>query len=1248
MDPRQSKPNGVRPPTTSGGAVASSSSNTQHNLAYSHSLVDTSAEDANDTQDALAQMTYTPYGQQQAEWYRQARGNLNSINSAEEEEDLRVAVEKSLNANSELSPWYGCDAPNRSVTEVVHSLEQRVPPSQRVPPKQRVQDQKEQEKIEASLLCMSNDFDWFQDPEGDTLIYIGPPPKAADESPGDYAYILSVFSKFHRVKSSTLRELGSRRINDSLGPRSVRVERRFRKEELLQNVDITGIKYYVDWRPPNEDDEAITLVLDLTCSNGILRWHSAQDYYQIPKGKVMGKDTFAPLLDFTTPVASAKKSKAARDWDNAPSGKSDPVATPSVDVAKDKVVAAVPIVLEPEYSALRHRTGLLRLLHAIHGHDPRLDSASKCWTFFALAQFFKIATHDRISGWIRNWILYYNNDNFIQCNPEAAFRIGLGIEDPFLTRLAFSLLVGEKALMNIAAESDPTLLRNAQHSQHGRTFASLDDNDLTCIDHAANALVHRIRSFCDSLVLGDMAWLKMCGEYNTLLDFQPQNEEQRLMQEEGINLVQDYIRGRIYWLLCRFHVTQLKGQTFRLKSATDFMPGLPAEFYMAFNNFGPSMRIFTRTFWISLAQTEFQVGTSNTCDGTDLNLNFHDRWNPASRYLQDLYDENPQKGIKDIPYIDLVKFGRKLDDALKVKSSGYQQVSAQDSVPTAVTFQSGTNGPTTTPTRLDLTGLGSSTATSVRPLVESAGQSPKHTTDTGVHARSLPKRRKLSVENDITRLIESSSAQHTQLPFRSHEGDLSSLRLDGPGASEPLSKEDAILSHLEQELLLEREYALKLEVEHVVRMLGQTDFTVEESKDLFDMFTPIYQQTSSFGKVIYTGFIDKTRPIAKPLRVYHSPSDLTRVPIVVHEQAEPVSPSTIQPPSSSSANQPTLPSAPRHQPTTNSGWSSDEDNKFTTPHPILSQPNLYFDINKLLTEASRSLQSILEPFLQPAHLFHDGTFIPIDLTDTLVCLDDASEFKFLPLWAGGLNDGTAGVFNEVDIPDLERGGFRGGKRGISNVTGYSAPSTFGSGYDSASVTDDSFSDIGSEAQGTTARASHFAARDHDGDTVFDYASVSDSTENGGRPFPGQQEIYDEIQRIKLEKEREDAERKGKGKGRAREGLTLTSLSLRQPGAGVESDGVLVDRTNDTNPTGAVDMDEDQVDDDEDDDDGETSTIQGAGGSSDEFVDFDDDSGNDHVDKNHDKENQHGTENDLQQTQSNQQDETQGDEEWEEI
>lgn len=42
----------------------------------------------------------------------------------------------------------------------------------------------------------------------------------------------------------------------------------------------------------------------------------------------------------------------------------------------------------PEYSNIRHRLGIQRLLQVLEGRDPDLDSAPKVWTLWVLAKYF--------------------------------------------------------------------------------------------------------------------------------------------------------------------------------------------------------------------------------------------------------------------------------------------------------------------------------------------------------------------------------------------------------------------------------------------------------------------------------------------------------------------------------------------------------------------------------------------------------------------------------------------------------------------------------------------------------------------------------------------------------------------------------------------------------------------------------------------------------------------------------------------
>ncbi|KAJ5945908.1 hypothetical protein N7454_002747 [Penicillium verhagenii] len=94
------------------------------------------------------------------------------------------------------------------------------------------------------------------------------------------------------------------------------------------------------------------------------------------------------------------------------------------------------------------------------------------------------------------------------------------------------------------------------------------------------------------------------------------------------------------------------------------------------------------------------------------------------------------------------------------------------------------------------------------------------------------------------------------------------------------------------------------------------------------------------------------------------------------------------------------------------------------------------------------------------------------VTSTVTCLTD-NEYRYLPLWAGGNDDETGGVFTDQNIPIMTGGGF-------------SAP---GPAVHTGSVasTNDSFSEINpSDSQSTVQGASHHATHSH----VSDVASMA--------------------------------------------------------------------------------------------------------------------------------------------------------------
>ena len=70
-----------------------------------------------------------------------------------------------------------------------------------------------------------------------------------------------------------------------------------------------------------------------------------------------------------------------------------------------------------------------------------------------------------------------------------------------------------------------------------------------------------------------------------------------------------------------------------------------------------------------------------------------------------------------------------------------------------------------------------------------------------------------------------------------------------------------------------------------------------------------------------------------------------------------------------------------------------------------------FDIGELLKEVTRYVHNLAFQMLQPATCDFTADPLRVKLTNTLTCLND-DEWKYLPLWAGGNDDGTGGVFQE--------------------------------------------------------------------------------------------------------------------------------------------------------------------------------------------------------------------------------------------
>ena len=95
----------------------------------------------------------------------------------------------------------------------------------------------------------------------------------------------------------------------------------------------------------------------------------------------------------------------------------------------------------------------------------------------------------------------------------------------------------------------------------------------------------------------------------------------------------------------------------------------------------------------------------------------------------------------------------------------------------------------------------------------------------------------------------------------------------------------------------------------------------------------------------------------------------------------------------------------------------------STPFPSQSSRRaqaLFFDLETFLAEAHSYIEKFAHQKLQSSDTYLREEPLEVGITNTLVCLAD-SEWKYLPLWAGGNDDGSGGVY--IDQPDTADLGF---------------------------------------------------------------------------------------------------------------------------------------------------------------------------------------------------------------------------------
>jgi hypothetical protein len=877
-------------------------------------------------------------------------------------------------------------------------------------------------EMESVVLYQSIDLAILSAADADTLVYLGTPPQQADQDDKAYARIRNHYAKFRKIHSENVLSSGSAKLELLLGPTSqFRTERRLRNEGVLPGGKPDDIKYLLDLRPPSEGEDAIFLLTRLSCSAGILTWFKAQKKYDIPKTMVCGQDDASSLSTHLNHAARTRKQSepwkktkkpvfvqksqgqssvsrpAANDdssrdtdlkrsrvgnWegvfpaspavandlsdegDEGHAAADDGSAKETSKVSLDETaggMAAEEVDVQPEYSQLRHWSAIERLLHAIEGRDPMLDSAPKLWTFSAVASYFGCATNERVSRWITKWLFTAPNNNFIQCNPEVCYNIGLGIQSVNLLRDAFSVLVGEKALIDIRRDYSDAETLDLTVSVAGRKLELLDEDELGRIAHAANVFTKRIQAKFAALVDQDMQWLRRSAIFQVLDGFVAHSDEEGAVAWQLIKDIKTFVRTRVLWVLARNYYGDGVQKKERFPEAARlFYPHASAHFSI-YNTLNQEEQVFTRLFWTALKVENFDWGANGVytqpvlaSDGDDL-----DGWMAPSPIggwsplAQKLKDSKAEHHLVMLHRGKLLEVGAKFMNILFARYWGRTLQGIYPPVGWATVQHLASQADPRMPNREDAISddVSKGKAVSQSSLLELETlqlSSPKRTPGTGaVTDLGHEKRARLDLDN-----MHGSSDQEnriqTDLPFRAAPNQSENTAESSKGAEAKVS--------MQQFMKTSENFAAR--------------FAYRETK------VPTANQSEASGSASGTA-----RPRFSGL-----------VPVITMGK---------------------------------------KHNK----HGQLD-PGHDFPVSRLLGEITEAAQGICDEVMLAPHFYQDGEVPPTDLIDTLMCLDD-HEWKYLPLWAGGNDDGTGGVYNDLELPILETGGFTGGKRGLGEKQGSS-------------------------------------------------------------------------------------------------------------------------------------------------------------------------------------------------------------------
>jgi hypothetical protein len=739
-----------------------------------------------------------------------------------------------------------------------------------------------------------------------------------------------------------------------------------------QTSDIPkGVKYFLDLTPPEEGDEALELTSELSCSPGIRHWFTAEQRCDVAHGLVGGKDEVSQATlsnprggessnekphdkdhATATPPQSSDSSSAwnnGQDDDTAlkraieeskrdyrrhskSSQSADPKAKGSHQKAGDVL----------DYCPIRHRAGIERLLQVIEGKDPRLDSAPKVWTLFALAKFFECTSV--VVDYIVTWMIVEPNCQFIEILPEMSCKIGMGLQNATITRPAFAILVSEEALSLASRSLNHHEADKGRTNQFLRAREYVDEDLQTRIEYASKAFADKVHTVVAELIDDRLLWFLQLPEYKKICRFEDDivksgSGDWRKWKSTVSRLVAElrhFVRGRILWCIAAELPAVENTIANKHRRAEQYLRPYPFNFKDIYSALAGEERIMTTFFWKILRNVAFDT-------------------NCFSNLLLDVDPTNPladRNGVKKVLMANLQQSQKLLNssvlEAIQKNCFASGQL-PEEALPVLPLPDSPTSN-TVTQRRLPSDTRSSVAADSVNYAFTSS-YNPDH----AYHQSRLVAMKKGDICQPARPTWLDLEKDRVVSDFPTAADDPSFVSEDGPSEKRPFALAMPIRSKTpnnwwepvesgENEAPLPRLKSYATAATDLLR--GQT------SKS-----PPQHASTKSVDSSSGGNILGKVAELNKS--TYHEAEP--RVPLEV----------------------------------------------------FMLEDSPFFNLSQFLKQVEEHVHIICHEMLN----IREVEFAT--LTDTLLCLDE-DQFKYLPLWAGGNDDGSGGVF-DLMIPATDAG-----------------------------------------------------------------------------------------------------------------------------------------------------------------------------------------------------------------------------------